>query len=176
MNNPPTRAALARSGRPRSNIGFRSSTLSLMFRRWFRLMSVEIPVLVYVSGCAEGNNVTSARCLESLNWVGLAVVIDLSKTKARDWVPHKFFSNKRCRREFGSWYMNGAVEPPRSLFPKLPFESCWDLIRCADPTRMAIWQTSPLSSTCLFQIRFLDAFVSVMFLRACATLWRIFRA
>ena len=28
-------------------------------------------------------------------------------------------------------------------------ESCWDLIRCADPMRMAIWQTSPLSSSCL---------------------------
>ena len=52
----------------------------------------------------------------------LSVVINLSNTKARNRVPHKFFFNKRCRREFGNWYMNGAVEPPRSLFPKLPFE------------------------------------------------------
>ena len=63
LSNPPT--ALAPSGRPRSNIGFRSSTLSLRFQRWFRLMSLEIPVLVYVSGCAEGNakNVTSHAVL-----------------------------------------------------------------------------------------------------------------
>ena len=50
---------------PRSNIGFRSLTLSLRFQRWFRLMFLEIPVLVYVSGCAEGNakNVTSRAVL-----------------------------------------------------------------------------------------------------------------
>ena len=39
--------------------------LSLRFQRWFRLMSLEIPVLVYVSGCAEGSakNVTSHAVL-----------------------------------------------------------------------------------------------------------------
>ena len=40
LSKPPTRAALALSGRPRSNIGFRSSTLTLRFQRWLCLKSL----------------------------------------------------------------------------------------------------------------------------------------
>ena len=118
-----------------------------------------------------------AQCLESPELVGWPPC-SVSRTRRHETeVPHKFFSNKRCRREFGNWCMNGAVEPPRSLLSMLLFGSCWDPIRCTDPMRMAIWQTSPLSSSCLFHIRFLDALVSVMLcLRACATIWRTFRA
>ena len=46
-------------------------------QRWFRLMFLEIPVLVYVSGCAEGNakNATSHAVLHPrIGW--LAVEID----------------------------------------------------------------------------------------------------
>ena len=41
-------------------LGFRSSTLSLKCQFGIRLMFLAIPVLVYVSGCVEGNfkNVT----------------------------------------------------------------------------------------------------------------------
>ena len=54
------------------------------------------------------------RCLESLNW--LAGRRDRSLEHEGNE-----FSNKRCRREFGSWYTNGPVELPRSLFTKAAF-------------------------------------------------------
>ena len=47
-------------------------------------------------------------------------------------------------REFEILSTNDVKEPSRSLFPKLLFES-WDLVLSVDPTRMAIWRTSPLS-------------------------------
>ena len=68
-----------------------------------------------------------------------------------------------------------GIKPPR--FSKLPFESCWDLVLSVDPTRMAIWRTSPLSSWSLFRIHLLGALVSAMLcLRARATTLRICRA
>ena len=80
-------------------------------------------------------------------------------------------------REFGNLLMNEANEPPQSLFAKLLFESCWDLVLSMDPTRMAIWRTSLLSSWCLFRKHLLGALVSTMLcLKARATNWRICRA
>ena len=58
--NTATRAGLAPSGRPTSNIGFRSSVLSLRCQFGIRLMFLAIPVLVDVNGYVKGNakNVT----------------------------------------------------------------------------------------------------------------------
>ena len=52
----------------------------------------------------------------------LAVVIVLLTAIVQNRVLHSFFSNKRCVSEFGSLSMSDVTEPPRSLFPKLPFE------------------------------------------------------
>ena len=48
-------------------------------------------------------------------------MIVASSTMSRNWVPHSFFSNKRCMREFGNLLTNDVNGPPRSLFPQAAF-------------------------------------------------------
>ena len=71
LSNPPTRQHWPQSGRLRSNIGFRSSTLSLRYQRWFlshvpRNSCARLRQRMCRRQCQERE---VARCLESLNWL-----------------------------------------------------------------------------------------------------------
>ena len=76
------------------------------------------------------------RCFESLNW--LAGRRDCcSEHDESDQVPLSPSPSSPCKsrtREFGNLLMNEANELPRSLFSKLPFESCWDIVLSVDST------------------------------------------
>ena len=105
--------------------GDRSSILSLRCQFRIRLMFLAILRQRLCRRQCQKRDVV--RCLESLNFVSWP---SWSNAKERNWAPLSYFSNKRCRREFENWCMNCAIELPRSLFPKLPVESCWVLVRC----------------------------------------------
>ena len=64
------------------------------------------------------------RCSESLNW--LAGRRDCF-SEHDESEPTQFLLKRRMR-EFGNLLMNEANELWRFLFPKLLFESCWDLV------------------------------------------------
>ena len=178
LNVPPTWAALALSGRQRSHIGFRSSTPSLWLQRWFRLMFLEIPVLVYVSGYArrqcQGRDV--ARCLESLNWLAGRRDQSLEHEGTRPGATQVLFKqevharvrklvDERCDRASA---IPLALAATREL---LVSRSVWG------PDGNAIWRTSPQSSWCLSLRHLLGALVFTMScLKARATARRICRA
>ena len=85
-----------------------------------------------------------ALCLESLNWLAgrrdRSLEHEGTKPGATQ-IQHKQEVHARVRKLVQERCSRASAIP----LHQATFSSCWDLIRCTDPMRMAIWQTSPLS-------------------------------